>query len=486
MIDFEANMADASFECSLDLGPFEPCVPPVTYTNLIIGDHNLRVLATGNAPGGGELSQEEASEYEWSVEAPLDNAPPDTLFDRMPRNNSADTIFEFHGVDDVTPTSLLTYECRIYPIEETPNDTMWEGCGEPPHTGKFNLLEVYTYEMAEMAPGLKVFEVRAIDDTEPVDPGAPQEGNVDLSPARYEWTMVADTEPPGTGIVTGPANNSKVGLTEAEFQFFGGDNATPVLELTYECSIDGAPFEPCDTPHSTGTLEPGTHTFRVRAIDLALNVDPTPDIRTWTIVPMPITTITSGPGQPSEFDPEILISDSESAVFVFHSSQQNSTFECALDEGGSNPLDVEPFVPCTSPRAYWGLQDGEHKFAVRATNPEGVIEEPAQVYEWVVELGPDNEPPTVSITSTPEAVTILDEAVFGFTGSDNRVAPITFQCAINGFAWNSCVSPQQFSDFTRGLHTFRVRSRDGAGNFSQPVEHTWRVDLPPLAVLTVT
>ena len=31
VIDFDANMADATFECSLDLGPFEPCTPPVTY-----------------------------------------------------------------------------------------------------------------------------------------------------------------------------------------------------------------------------------------------------------------------------------------------------------------------------------------------------------------------------------------------------------------------------------------------------------------------
>ena len=36
-IDFEANMADATYECSLDLEPFEPCTPEVTYTGLIPG-----------------------------------------------------------------------------------------------------------------------------------------------------------------------------------------------------------------------------------------------------------------------------------------------------------------------------------------------------------------------------------------------------------------------------------------------------------------
>ena len=290
-------------------------------------------------------------------------------------------------------------------------------------------------------------------------------------------------------------------MVESEFQFFGGDNQTPLLELTYECQVDGrgAPdmalntWAPCETPFSTGALEPGVHTFRVRAIDLALNVDSTPDIRTWTIVPMPITTITSGPGQPMEGsgNPPVLLDTTGNAVFVFKSSQPGSTFQCSLDEGGVNAPDVDPFVPCGGTPdangrvtvAYWNLQDGEHKFEVRATNPEGVVEEPPMFYEWFVELGPDDIPPTVAITSTPADVTILDEAVFGFTGADNRATPVTFQCKIDNGGWSSCVSPQQFSDFVRGVHTFQVRSRDASGNFSEPATHSWRVDLPPLVAL---
>ena len=62
-ITFQANVADATYECSLDLEPFTPCSSPVTYTELLPGDHLLRVVAT-DAEGRTEV---EAAEYEWEV-----------------------------------------------------------------------------------------------------------------------------------------------------------------------------------------------------------------------------------------------------------------------------------------------------------------------------------------------------------------------------------------------------------------------------------
>ncbi len=43
----------------------------------------------------------------------------------------------------------------------------------------------------------------------------------------------------------------------------------------FECSFNGKKFEKCTTPH-TLKAKPGTHTFDVRAYDLAGNVDATP------------------------------------------------------------------------------------------------------------------------------------------------------------------------------------------------------------------
>ena len=116
-----------------------PASPPVTYAGLIAGDHTLRVIATA-----GEIAELEAAEYEWSIVDPIDSAPPETYLDRRPANNSSSTTFEFTGTDDLTPPELLIFECRI----DSTNELDWQECVSP-----FNLLDLFTYEDIQMAPG---------------------------------------------------------------------------------------------------------------------------------------------------------------------------------------------------------------------------------------------------------------------------------------------------------------------------------------------
>ena len=108
-------------------------------------------------------------------------------------------------------------------------------------------------------------------------------------------------DPPNTTIFSGPANPTT--KTTATFTFAGSDNATPGTSLTYECRLDDDDeddFEPCVSPVTYTGLDDEAHTFEVRAIDLAGNVDPTPAVYTWTIneappdVNAPETTIESG------------------------------------------------------------------------------------------------------------------------------------------------------------------------------------------------
>src|ERR671918_776271 len=195
--------------------------------------------------------------------------------------------------------------------------------------------------------------------------------------------------------------------------------------------------------------------MRIRAVDLAGNADPTPSTRIFTVVSMPVTTITSGPsGRVLEGAPFTPPTQSENAVFVFAADQPGSTFECSLD--GAD------FRRCTSPQAYWVVDNGQHELEVRATNPEGVVEDPPASYVWNVELGPDVTGPDTTITSSPPAVDQSSVATFSFTGSDNRTPAenLTFECALDGTAYNSCTSPDQWSDLTRGSHTMLIRARD--------------------------
>jgi parallel beta-helix repeat protein len=456
-IDFEANVGDATFECSLDLEPFASCTPPVTYTGLSQGDHELRVIAT-DVEGGEEV---EPAVYEWEVLEFEDTNPPETSIERAPADGSSSTKFEFVGSDDLTQPAQLRFECRL----DSSNALDWEECESP-----FNLLDIHTYEDPQMAPGPHRFEVRAIDmaDPEVPDPSNPDfEGNVDPTPAVRTWTSVADTTPPTTAITLGPLD--RTGEDGATFEFAGSDSATPDLALEYQCSLDGAPFEPCDSPESVSSLEPGEHTMRIRSVDLAGNADQTPAARTWTIVPAPVTTITSGPGA---------ISTSESAIFVFSANQVGSTFECSLDGA--------EFAPCASPEAFWVVSDGSHELEIRATNPEGVVEDPPASFEWTAELGPDVGRPDTQVSSGPPASTTNTIATFTFTGSDNRTLPaeLTFECSLDGSGFSSCSSPEEFSDLGNGQHVLLVRARDEAGNFDlTPARYEWSVEPPPTVTI---
>ena len=474
-IEFESNVADATFECSLDLEPFEPCTSPVTYTGLMQGDHMLQVVATD--PNG--IAELEAAVYEWEVLEPFDNTPPETVLDRAPADGSSSTLFEFSATDDQTPPALITFQCRI----DSTNELDWEECANP-----YNLLDHYTYADFQLAPGPHRFEVRAVDAFEPLfpDPNNPEfEGNVDPSPEVHEWTSTPDTEAPGTGILTGPP--AQTGDTEALFEWFGTDNATPAHMLEYECSLDGAPYATCGTP-DTISAEPGEHTLRIRAIDIAGNVDETPAERTWTIVAAPIAEITSGPSGrilPGQQGPPVP-STEERATFVFTSDQPDATFECSVD--GSE------FVPCTSPYLAFAVDSGDHTFEVRGvaaittTEGEPIIQEPATSYEWRTLLGPDSTRPNTEITDGPDSTTVNPISVFQFTGSDNRTPPelLTFECSLDGLPYTGCSSPEEYSDLLHGDHVLLVRATDLEGNVDiTPARYTWSLVLPPeVTILT--
>jgi hypothetical protein len=426
----------------------------------------LRVVATDLATGASEM---EAAVYEWEIVEIVDVTPPNTSIERAPAPNTSSTIFEFTGTDDLTLPAQLTFQCRV----DSTNELDWFECTSP-----FNLLDLYTYADPQMAPGEHTFEVRAIDMAEPPNPDPNFEGNVDPTPDTHTWTMVADTVAPGTGILSGPLATVGAGA-EIPIEFFGTDNATPELALAFECAVDAAPFAACESPALLQGLAPGEHTFRVRAVDLAGNADATPATRTFTVMAAPVTTITSGPaGQVVDGVPPAVPSTTENAVFVFSSNQVGSTFECALDGGD--------FAPCTSPWAFWVTESGTHELEVRATNPEGVIEEPAAAYEWVVQLGPDSTPPNTTITSGPSNPSTSEVATFSFIGSDNRTPSeaLTFECSLDGAGFNSCVSPQEFSDLTHSSHTLLVRAVDAEGNFDPtPASRTWVVELPPVVTI---
>jgi hypothetical protein len=156
-----------------------------------------------------------------------------------------------------------------------------------------------------------------------------------------------DTTPPDTTIESAPSG--AVASTSASISFTSEPGAR------FECALDGGPFGECTSPASYSGLAQGAHTFAVRAIDAAGNVDPSPAQAVWTVDTVaPDTSFTrwSEPGW-------------RAATFWF-AADESATFACSLDGGA--------WAACTSPKAYTGLSRGWHTVRARATDAAGNVD----------------------------------------------------------------------------------------------------------------
>jgi hypothetical protein len=287
-----------------------------------------------------------------------------------------------------------------------------------------------------LEPGTHSFRVRATDPA----------GNADPTPAGRSWTI--DVTPPETTIDSGPADPTNI--TSAGFAFSAGEAAS------FECRLDGGIFAPCSSPHARAGLDEGSHAFDVRAIDAAGNIDATPARYSWTIdVTPPETSIDAGPADPT---------NSTTAAFSFSADESGSTFACSLD-GAS-------FAACSSPVEYAGLTPGAHELRVEATDRAGNADPNPASYFWLV----DTTAPQTVIDSGP-GTTASTSATIAFSASEPGS---TFECSLDAAAFTPCASPREYSDLTVGVHQFRVRATDPAGNTdSTPAIHMWEIDRTP-------
>lgn len=272
--------------------------------------------------------------------------------------------------------------------------------------------------------------------------------------------LVIDTTGPETTISANPpaATNSPT----ASFSFSGDDGDGSGV-VSFACQLDGDGFTPCTSGQSYSSLGDGSHTFEVRAIDAAGNVDATPASYTWTVDTVaPTTTINSTPAATTS---------STDATFTFNGTDVSgvTSFECKLD-GGS-------FTSCTSGQSYSGLNDGSHTFQVRAVDAVSNVDATPAAYTWTV----DTTPPTTNITAKPSANANSTSAALSFGGDDAGGSGVaSFECKLDGSVFTPCSSPQSYNSLGEGSHTFRVRAIDAAGNADpSPANATWSIDTTP-------
>ena len=150
------------------------------------------------------------------------------------------------------------------------------------------------------------------------------------------------------------------------------------------------------------------------------------------------------------------------ATLAFTSNEPGGdTFTCSHDGG--------PFTPCTSPVVLPGLGAGNHTFSVVATDAGMTQDASPAVANWIIDL----TRPNTTITARPPASTRSRSATFRFKSSE---AGSKFQCRHMSGPWTACSSPKTYRGLGLGMHTFRVRAIDAAGNMdASAAVDTWRI-----------
>jgi hypothetical protein len=354
---------------------------------------------------------------------PADTTPPTSTIDSGPNGSTTSTSATF-AFSSSEPNS--TFECKL--------DTgAFASCSSPK-------------SYSGLDTGSHSFSVRATDAA----------GNTDPSPATRMWTIAppADTTAPVTAIDSSP--NGLTTATSASFAFSASEPGA-----TFECQLDSGDYAACSSPKAYDGLAIGGHTFRVRAIDAAGNVDASPATAAWTILPptdtgAPATAIVSGPNHATS---------ATNASFAFDADDPDAVFECSLDSGA--------WEACTSPKAYDGLAAGSHTFSVRATDAAGNTDASPATESWTIDPDADSTPPGTAITSGPPDYTSASTASFTFVSRDPD--PV-FECSLDSGPWEPCASPTTYTDLAVGSHTFSVRATDAAGNTDPtPATDTWRI-----------
>jgi hypothetical protein len=92
------------------------------------------------------------------------------------------------------------------------------------------------------------------------------------------WTpaLPPDTTAPQTKISSGPSG--KTSSRKAKFRFGSSESGSKL-----ECKLDGKKWAACNSPKTYKNLKKGRHSFRVRALDAAGNIDSSPARRSWRV-----------------------------------------------------------------------------------------------------------------------------------------------------------------------------------------------------------
>ncbi|MDP9439577.1 MAG: hypothetical protein M3P49_12695, partial [Actinomycetota bacterium] len=235
-----SSEANSIFECKLDGGAFERCESPKAYSNLSEGEHTFQVRAIDASLN----TDPTPASRTWTVDT---TSPSGTVV----IDGDAPFTTDIHVTLTLSASDQGT---GVIQVRFSNDNNAWT-------------------DWVDYAAGNREWDLALGDGTKTVHVQY-KDGAGNVRTAQDAITL--DTTAPNTTLdASGPSGTTKT--TSASFTFSSEAGAT------FECKLDASAFEPCASPKSYTALTNGSHTFRVRAIDQAGNVDASPASRTWTV-----------------------------------------------------------------------------------------------------------------------------------------------------------------------------------------------------------
>jgi hypothetical protein len=242
---FSSTVPGVTFQCSLRTTGTSFTTCPNPYPAQVDGTYTFAVRAVDGGTAG------VATSYTFTIDT-----PPATAIQSGPNGPTNMTSATFtYNANELNST----FQCKL------------EGPGQ---TGAMAACSAVGKTYAALTQGNYTFTVLATD----------VGGNPGVTPATRAFTV--DTTPPVVSVTDGPPQTTQD--TSVSFAFASEPGTT------YQCRLDTGTFKTCTSPIGYDVTAAGSHTFTVRATDLAGNSS-APATRTYTLVVVAAATPTPTP-----------------------------------------------------------------------------------------------------------------------------------------------------------------------------------------------
>jgi hypothetical protein len=445
---FTSPEADSSFECRIDGGDWGACTSPRSYSGLPAGSHSFEVRAVdaaGNADGT-------PAGRTWTVDTTV---PEVTLVNPADDSSTSDTTPTFDGSAGTRAGDASTVTLRVYrPVAGGPDELVETRSATRDAGGSWSV---------DASPSLPAGAYLA--KAEQGDAA----GNLGTS-ATHSFKV--DTSAPDTRLTLAPA-----GSTSSTSQTFRFESTEP--GSTFECRLDGEPWAGCSSPVTRSGVSNGSHTFQVRATDPAGNLDPTAASVTWTVdTSLPALTL-DDPADGTHTGNDTPTFSGHAGTAAGDSATVTVKVYRPVPGGPDTLVQTRTTVRSSSDgswsvQAFPQLEEGDYYAYAEQAGASGTAVSVAHSFSV------DFTPPRTSISSGPQGTTAATAASFRFASSEQES---TFECRLDGGAWQSCTSPAMYTSLGDGSHTFDVRASDRAGNVDPTAaSRSWVVDSTVAAV----